>query len=104
LFVLHLQQLEGRGLTLRFARTYLVKGFETAWNRSTFWSVIVGTTAAGGLSYWVSKRIVQPLTQSNKLPKSLQQGSWTSDCRRVRFLKSINWLTVLTDGVSWRLL
>lgn len=73
-FVLHLQQLEGRGLTLRFARTYLVQGFETAWNRSTFWSVIVGTTAAGGLSYWVSKRIVQPLTQIEQITKKFAAG------------------------------
>lgn len=73
-FVLHLQQLEGRGLTLRFARTYLVEGFETAWNRSTFWSVIVGTTAAGGLSYWVSKRIVQPLTQIEQITKKFAAG------------------------------
>ncbi|AFZ17576.1 sensor histidine kinase [Allocoleopsis franciscana] len=74
LFVLHLQQLEGRGLTLRFARTYLVKGFETAWNRSTFWSVIVGTTAAGGLSYWISKRIVQPLTQIEQITQQFAAG------------------------------
>lgn len=74
LFVLHLQQLEGRGLTLRFARTYLVKGFETAWNRSTFWSVIVGTTAAGGLSYWISKRIVQPLTQIEQITQKFAAG------------------------------
>lgn len=74
LFVLHLQQLEGRGVTLRFARTYLVKGFETAWNRSTFWSVIVGTTAAGGLSYWVSKRIVQPLTQIEQITQKFAAG------------------------------
>jgi hypothetical protein len=98
-FVLHLQQLEGRGVTLRFARTYLVDGFETAWNRSTFWSVIAGATAAGGLSYWVSKRIMQPLTQIEQLLRSLPQGIWRSDCRPVRFLKSINWLPVLT---GWR--
>lgn len=73
-FVLHLQQLEGRGLTLRFARTYLVQGFETAWNRSTFWSVIVGTTAAGALSYWVSRRIVQPLTQIEQITKKFAAG------------------------------
>ena len=73
-FVLHLQQLEGRGVTLRFARTYLVDGFETAWNRSTFWSVIAGTTAAGGLSYWVSKRIMQPLTQIEQITQKFAAG------------------------------
>ncbi|HBB31679.1 MAG TPA: two-component sensor histidine kinase [Cyanobacteria bacterium UBA8803] len=73
-FVLHLQQLEGRGVTLRFARTYLIQGFETAWNRSTFWAVIVGATAAGGLSYWVSMRIVQPLTQIEQITKKFAAG------------------------------
>lgn len=73
-FVFHLQKLEGRGVSLRFARTYLVEGFETAWNRSTFWSVIVGATAAGGLSYWVSKRIVQPLTQIEQVTKKFAAG------------------------------
>jgi signal transduction histidine kinase len=73
-FVLHLQQLEGRGVTLRYARTYLVQGFETAWNRSTFWSFIVGTTAAGVLSYWVSKRIMQPLNQIEQITKKFAAG------------------------------
>jgi len=74
LFILHLQQLEGQGVKLRFARTYLLQGFETAWNRSTFWSVIAGTTAAGGLSYWVSKRIVQPLTQIEQITQKFASG------------------------------
>ena len=73
-FVLHLRQLEGQGVTLRYARTYLIDGFETAWNRSTFWSVIVGTTAAGGLSYWVSRRIVQPLTQIEQITQKFASG------------------------------
>ena len=73
-FILHLQQLEGRGVTLRYARTYLIDGFETAWNRSTFWSVIAGTTAAGVLSYWVSKRIVQPLTQIEQITQRFAAG------------------------------
>lgn len=73
-FVLHLQQLEGRGVTLRYARTYLVQGFETAWNRSTFWSFIVGTTAAGVLSYWVSRRIMQPLNQIEQITKKFAAG------------------------------
>ncbi|MCA1991790.1 MAG: HAMP domain-containing histidine kinase [Coleofasciculus sp. S288] len=73
-FVLHLQQLEGSGVTLRYARTFLVKGFERAWNRGTFWAVIVGATAASGLSYWVSQRIVQPLTQIEQITKKFAAG------------------------------
>ena len=73
-FVLHLQQLEGRGFSLVYARPYLVRGFETAWNRSTLWSVIAGATAAGGLSYWVSRRIVKPLTQMEKVTHKFAAG------------------------------
>ena len=73
-FVWHLQQIEGRGFSLLYARPYLMKGFETAWNRSTFWAVITGGTAAGVLSYWVSKRIMQPLTQIEQITQKFGTG------------------------------
>jgi len=74
LFVWHLQQIEGRTFSLFYARRDLVKGFEIAWNRSTFWAVITGTTAAGVLSYWVSKRIMQPLTQIEHITQKFAAG------------------------------
>lgn len=73
-FVWHLQQIEGRSFSLFYARRDLVKGFEIAWNRSTFWAVITGTTAAGVLSYWVSKRIMQPLTQIEHITQKFAAG------------------------------
>jgi signal transduction histidine kinase len=73
-FLLHLQELEGRGFSLRYARTFLIQGFQTAWNYGTFWSVIVGGTAAGLLSYWVSRRIVQPLTQIEQITQQFAAG------------------------------
>lgn len=73
-FVLHLEQLEGVGFRLRFARTELVRGFENAWYRSTVWSVVVGATAAGGLSYWVSKRIMQRLTEMEQITQKFAAG------------------------------
>ncbi|MGK7872429.1 MAG: sensor histidine kinase [Xenococcaceae cyanobacterium] len=76
MFVVHLEQLERRGfVTVRSARTYLIDGFETAWNRSSFWSVIVGATAAGGLSYWVSRRIMQPLNQMKDITQKFAAGN-----------------------------
>lgn len=74
LFVRHLEQLEGPDFTLRYARTQIVEGFEIAWNRSTFWAVVVGGTAAGGLSYWVAKRITQPLNQMEKITQKFARG------------------------------
>ena len=64
MFVLRLEQLEKRGIfTVRSARTYLVEGFQNAWNRSAVLSVVVGASAAGGVSYIFSKRITKPVKQ-----------------------------------------
>lgn len=73
-FIIELEQIEDYGVELRYARTQLVQGFEIAWSRSTFWSVIAGATAAGGLSYWVSKRIMQPLTQMEQITQKFAAG------------------------------
>lgn len=77
-FALHLEELEGRGFYLRYARTELVKGFETAWYRGTFWAVIVSTTTAGGLSYWVSKRITQQLSEMEQITQKFAAGQLES--------------------------
>jgi len=74
IFILHLEQLEGDGVELRYVRTQLIKGFEIAWSRSTFWSVLAGASAAGVLSYWVSKRIVQPLKQMEQITQKFAAG------------------------------
>jgi signal transduction histidine kinase len=74
LFVLHLERLENQGFDLIDVRTELVTGFELAWWRSTIWSVLVGTTAAGGLSYWVSRRIMQRLTEMEQITQKFAAG------------------------------
>ncbi|WP_375514332.1 sensor histidine kinase [uncultured Nostoc sp.] len=74
LFVLHLERLENQGFDLIDVRTELVAGFELAWQRSTIWSVLVGTTAAGGLSYWVSRRIMQRLTEMEQITQKFAVG------------------------------
>jgi signal transduction histidine kinase len=75
MFVLRLEQLEKRGLfTVRSARTYLIEGFQNAWNRSAILSVIVGASAAGGLSYLSSKRIMQPLQQMKQITQKFAAG------------------------------
>ncbi|AMW30017.1 MULTISPECIES: sensor histidine kinase [Oscillatoriales] len=74
-FVRSLEQLEGPGFRLQYVRTRLVEGFEIAWNRSTFWSVLAGTTAAVCLSYWVTKRITQPLTEMEEITHKFAKGN-----------------------------
>ncbi len=74
-FVLRLEQLEKKGFfTVRSARTYLIDGFQTAWDRSAIWSVIVGATAAGGVSYWLTKRIMKPLKQMKQITQNFAAG------------------------------
>ncbi|KAM3091119.1 sensor histidine kinase [Phormidesmis sp. 146-12] len=75
LFVLHLEKLQERGLDVRYFRRQLVDGFDSAWSRGAFWSVIVGGTTAGGLSYLVSKRIVKPLIQMEHITRRFASGN-----------------------------
>jgi signal transduction histidine kinase len=75
LFVLHLEKLQERGLDIRYLRRQLVDGFDSAWSRGAFWSVIVGGTTAGGLSYLVSKRIVEPLIQMERITQRFASGN-----------------------------
>jgi signal transduction histidine kinase len=75
LFIWHLERLESRGFNIFHSRTELVQGFEIAWQRSTVWSVLVGGSAAGGLSYWVSQRIMQRLTQMEQITQQFASGN-----------------------------
>ncbi|MBE9029250.1 HAMP domain-containing histidine kinase [filamentous cyanobacterium LEGE 11480] len=74
-FVEHLQQLEIDGINLVFVKKRLVNGFESAWSRGAFWSMIVGGSMAGMLSYLVSKRIMQPLIQMQKITRKFASGN-----------------------------
>jgi len=74
LFVLYLQQMEFSGVNLVFVRRRLLEGFESAWSRGALWSVVVGIVAAGGLSYWLSKLITQPLIQMERVTRKLAAG------------------------------
>jgi signal transduction histidine kinase len=75
LFVEHLQRLEISGINLYFVKRQLLDGFESAWSRGAFWSMIVGAVAAGGLSYLVSNRIMQPLIQMQRITQKFAAGN-----------------------------
>jgi signal transduction histidine kinase len=75
LFVVYIEQINGLGpFSVRQVRTELVQGFERAWTRGMLLSIIVGGGAAGGLSYWLSRRIVQPLVQIEESTQRLAAG------------------------------
>ncbi len=107
-FVLHLERLESERIDLINIRTDLVQGFETAWQRSTLWSVIVGTTAAGGLSYWVSRRIMQRLNEMEQITQKFATGQMNarlplSDIPELNRLgASFNRMAASLEGVEVR--
>ncbi len=73
-FQTHVRNLEGKGLNIRTAHGQLLEVFETAWVRGNFWSFIIGTLAAAILSYWIAKRIVQPLNQMETIIDQFANG------------------------------
>ncbi|MBD2082735.1 HAMP domain-containing sensor histidine kinase [Leptolyngbya sp. FACHB-17] len=74
LFLVHLEQLQGIDFSVVRIKGRLIDGFESAWSRGAFWSVVVGGTTAIGLSYWVSKRIMQPLIQMEQITQRFAAG------------------------------
>ena len=107
-FLLHLQELEERGVSTRYVRTHLVEGFERAWNRSTFLAVLAGSATAGGMSYWVSRRITEPLNQIEQVTQKFAQGKLeerlpTNDIPELnRLSASFNHMAVSLDGSEKR--
>ena len=107
-FVLRLEELEGTGYRLRYARPQLIEGFENAWYRGTLWSLVVSTTASGGLSYWVSRRIVQSLTQMEQITRQIAAGQLdrrlpSSDIPELdRLSASFNRMTASLENVEQR--
>ncbi|PSB01911.1 two-component sensor histidine kinase [Merismopedia glauca CCAP 1448/3] len=108
MFVQYLEQLEFNGWRLRYARTQLVQGFEQAWSRSSVWSVIFGASTAGFLSYWLSRRIVQPLQQMEQITEKfgageLQQRLPTTEIPELnRLATSFNRMATSLEGVEQR--
>jgi signal transduction histidine kinase len=73
-FIFYLRQIEVNGLSVRQGRTQLIRSFDDAWSKGAFWSVAIGATTAGGLSYLISQRIVQPLIQMEEITKKFAAG------------------------------
>jgi len=108
-FIRHLEQQQGtRFGILRYSRTELIQVFETAWASSTFWSVLAGASAAGGLSYWVSLRIMKPLTHMERITQKFAAGQLkerlpTTDIPELNQLSlSFNQMAQNLEGVEHR--
>jgi signal transduction histidine kinase len=73
-FAFSLRQIEVGGFSVREVRTQLIRSFEDAWSKGALWSVLVGASAAGGLSYLVTDRIIKPLIQMEEITKKFAAG------------------------------
>lgn len=96
LFVVYLQRIDHRGISTAQVRTQLVQGFHFAWGRSMVWAGLLGALAASGASYWLSRRIVQPLLEMEAATREFAAG----DLERRLPTYDIQELTQLAQSVN----
>ncbi|MGD1857569.1 MAG: sensor histidine kinase [Leptolyngbyaceae cyanobacterium] len=77
-FVVTLERLEGRGIRIQQMRGQILESFADAWARGMVWSVLLGGSAAGGISYLLSRRIVHPLTRMEGITQRFAAGDWAA--------------------------
>ncbi|MGB3291804.1 MAG: HAMP domain-containing sensor histidine kinase, partial [Phormidesmis sp.] len=77
-FVVTLQQMERRGVRIQQVKGQLMQGFEDAWIRGMLWSVILGGSTAGAVSYWLSQRITKPLLRMESVTRQFAAGDFSS--------------------------
>lgn len=107
-FVVYLESVQMQGIRVQQVRRELVRGFEMAWSRGAVWSLMVGISAAAGLSYLVAKRIVQPLVQMEEITKKLGKGHWeervpANEIQELdQLAESFNLMAASLEGVEQR--
>jgi signal transduction histidine kinase len=74
LLVVYLERIEAPNLRAAQVRTQLVQGVQFAWVRSMVWGGLLGTLAASGASYWLSRRIVKPLLEMEAVTQDFAAG------------------------------
>ncbi|WP_008314758.1 sensor histidine kinase [Leptolyngbya sp. PCC 6406] len=75
LFVVYLERIESRNFSAAQVRTQLVQGFHFAWGRSMVWAGLLGGIAASSASYWLSRRIIQPLLEMEAVTREFASGN-----------------------------
>ncbi len=73
-FVGFLETLDDGDFSVATLRKELVSGFKSAWGQGAVWSVIAGGSAAGGLSFLLARRIMQPLIELEETTKKFAAG------------------------------
>jgi hypothetical protein len=75
LFGLDLTLLEGRQFNVGTTANDLIDKCQVVWKQGVWWSMLLGATVAGSLSYLFAKRIVQPLIQMEKITQKFAEGN-----------------------------
>jgi signal transduction histidine kinase len=87
-------------------REELLDGFENAWSGSTVLALTVGGLTAAALSYWVARRITQPLTEMERITRQFAAGNWSEQVPRsdipelARLSRSFNRLALSLQDVE----
>jgi signal transduction histidine kinase len=108
LFVRHLEKIEAEGFDFQNARSEVIEGFNHAWHNSIIWSVIIGVTTAGGLSFWVAYRITKQILRIERVTQEFARGKLnerlpSSDIPELnRLSKSFNYMASSLEGVEQR--
>jgi signal transduction histidine kinase len=77
-FVITLEKIERQGIRIQKVRGQLQEGFEEAWARGLTWSIILGGSTAGVMSYWLSQRITRPLLRMETVTRQFAAGNFSS--------------------------
>ncbi|MEM8503993.1 MAG: HAMP domain-containing sensor histidine kinase [Cyanobacteria bacterium P01_D01_bin.1] len=78
-FVVTLERMELRGVRIQQqVKGQILQGFEEAWLQGLFWSVVLGGGTAGGVSWWLSRRITRPLLRMEKITQQFAAGEFSS--------------------------
>lgn len=77
-FVVTLERMEKEGVLIQQVKGQLLQGFEASWVRGTMWSIVLGGVTAGGVSYWLSRRIIKPLLRMETVTQQFAAGDFSS--------------------------
>jgi signal transduction histidine kinase len=74
IFVLRLRRVEIGSFRAAQIQGQLVDIFQFAWGRGMLWAALVGGISASSLSYWLSKRIIEPLLEMEEITGAFAAG------------------------------
>lgn len=77
-FVITLEQMQLGGIRTQQIKGQLMRGFEGAWVRGMSWSILLGGSMAGVMSYWLSQRITRPLLRMETVTRQFASGDFSS--------------------------